>query len=234
MKHTKRIISMAMAIIMVCTVITVFSACSKKPNEEATEAPETTTEESTTVEEPTEEEIPEITDEDVTTTEKQDETTTQKAEQTTKKEEPTTKRQEPTTEKHKPKAKKQNETTTENAEQTTKSAAEKETVYSCKTKNHHCTTKEEHKFICSLEDKGCPYCGSHSCRSFYTLDEWGNPCYDMTRCPEYSEKEDPSIYCEHCGLKCGLGDNGTCVRFTVDTECPICGKTVLAKTCHSH
>lgn len=232
MKHTKRIISMAMAIIMVCTVITVFSACSKKSNEEPTEAPETTTEESTTVEEPTEEEIPEITDEDVTTTEKQDETTTQKAEQTTKKEEPTTKRQEPVTQKKTEPTTKKEQPTTKKVEPTTKESSSDK--FTCTSPNHHCSTREEHKFICSLEDKGCPYCGSHSCRSFYTLDEWGNPCYDMTRCPEYSEKEDPSIYCEHCGLKCGLGDNGTCVRFTVDTECPICGKTVPAKTCHSH
>ena len=56
----------------------------------------------------------------------------------------------------------------------------------------------------------------------------------MTKCPKYKEEKDPAVYCEHCGRECGLGDNGTCVRFTVDTECPICGKMVLAKTCHTH
>lgn len=106
--------------------------------------------------------------------------------------------------------------------------------YSCGTKGHHCDSKETHNFILSLENKGCPYCGSHSCKSFYTYDEWGNACYDPTRCESYSEKNDPCEYCQNCGKKVGTGSGNTCVRFTVDTKCPECGKTVKAKTCHSH
>lgn len=106
--------------------------------------------------------------------------------------------------------------------------------YSCGVSKHHCDSKETHDFIVSLEKKGCPYCGSHSCKSFYAVDEWGNACYDATRCESYSEKNDPCEYCQECGKKCGTGSNGTCVRFTVDTKCPECGKKVSAKTCHSH
>lgn len=106
--------------------------------------------------------------------------------------------------------------------------------YSCGVKGHHCDSLETHNFITSLEEKGCPICGSHSCKSFYAVDEWGNACYDITKCPEYTQEKDPCIYCQTCGKKVGDGDNGTCVRFTVDCTCPICGKTVKAKTCHTH
>lgn len=248
MKHTRRIISLAMVIVMVCSVMAVFSACNKRTVDEPTEPSETTTEEPATFEEPSGEEIPEVTTEDETTTEQNETTTekkepaTKKAEPTTarkqeptthKKTEPTTKKQEPVTQKKpEPTTKKQNEPTTKKVEPTTKESSSGK--FTCTSPNHHCTTKEEHEFLCSLEAKGCPICGSHSCKSFYSIDEWGNNCYDITRCPKYSEKEDPANRCEHCGRECGLGDNGTCVRFTVDTVCPICGKTVKAKTCHTH
>lgn len=106
--------------------------------------------------------------------------------------------------------------------------------YSCGKKGHHCDSKETHDFIVSLENKGCPYCGSHSCKSFYTYDEWGNACYDPTKCESYNAKSDPCEYCQECGKKVGTGSGDTCVRFTVDTKCPECGKSVKGKTCHSH
>lgn len=106
--------------------------------------------------------------------------------------------------------------------------------YSCGSAKHHCDSKETHNFIVSLENKGCPDCGSHSCKSFYAVDEWGNACYDPIKCESYSAKNDASEYCQECGKKCGTGSNGTCVRFTVDTTCPECGKKVSGKTCHSH
>ena len=106
--------------------------------------------------------------------------------------------------------------------------------YSCGKKGHHCDSKETHDFIVSLENKGCPHCGSHSCKSFYTYDEWGNACYDPTKCDSYNAKSDPCEYCQECGKKVGTGSGDTCVRFTVDTKCPECGKSVKGKTCHSH
>ncbi len=106
--------------------------------------------------------------------------------------------------------------------------------YSCGKKGHHCDSKETHDFIVSLESKGCPHCGSHSCKSFYTYDEWGNACYDPTKCESYNAKSDPCEYCQECGKKVGTGSGSTCVRFTVDTKCPECGKSVKGKTCHSH
>ena len=106
--------------------------------------------------------------------------------------------------------------------------------YSCGKKGHHCDSKETHDFIVSLESKGCPHCGSHSCKSFYTYDEWGNACYDPTKCESYNAKSDPCEYCQECGKKVGTGSGSTCVRFTVETKCPECGKSVKGKTCHSH
>lgn len=107
-------------------------------------------------------------------------------------------------------------------------------IYSCGKSGHHCESKETHDFIVSLENKGCPHCGSHSCKSFYTTDEWGNACYDETKCPQYNVKKDPLKYCQDCGKPIGKGDNGTCVHFTVDTKCPDCNEPVKARTCHSH
>lgn len=106
--------------------------------------------------------------------------------------------------------------------------------YSCGKSGHHCESKETHSFIVSLEKKGCSICGSHSCKSFYAIDEWGNACYDISKCTKYSEKKDPNKYCDECARKIGNGSKGTCVRFTVDTKCPDCGKSVKARTCHTH
>ena len=106
--------------------------------------------------------------------------------------------------------------------------------YSCGKAGHHCESKETHSFIVSLEKKGCSLCGSHSCKSFYAIDEWGNACYDISKCTKYSEKKDPNKYCDDCTKKIGDGSKGTCVRFTVDTKCPDCGKSVKARTCHTH
>lgn len=249
MKKSKTIISMALCILTVISLFTVFTGCGKQTEPETTTTTtQPTTEEKTTVD------IPEVTTEEKTTKEevttKKEETTTvkhtspttTKAPQTTKPnttKAPSTTKAPTTTKPHTTEATTKVPQTTKphTTEPTTKKpepTTQKTTKYSCGSANHKCKTKEEHAFIKSLESKGCPTCGSHSCKSFYTVDEWGNNCYDMTRCPKYSVKTDPVNTCEHCGKPCGLGDKGTCVRFTVDTKCPGCGKTVKAKTCHSH
>lgn len=247
MKNTKRIICLALCIISVALLLCGCGKTKKPP--EGTQVTEESTTEKVKPEEP------------ITIEEPSKETEKQTEKETTKKEEPTTKKTEPTTSKPAPSTtkpsttkpttpsttkapEKKPETTTKKEEpttkkpETTKPATTKPTTepkpYSCGKAKHHCTTKEEHAFIVSLEEKGCPICSSHSCKSFYALDEWGNPCYDITRCPKYSEKKDPANTCEHCGREVGIGDNGTCVRFTVETKCPGCGKTVAAKTCHTH
>lgn len=107
-------------------------------------------------------------------------------------------------------------------------------IYSCGVSGHRCHNKEAHNITTMLENKGCHHCGSHSCKSFYTTDEWGNACYDETKCPQYNVKQDPLKYCQDCGKPVGTGSNGTCVHFTVDTKCPDCNESVKAKTCHSH
>lgn len=107
-------------------------------------------------------------------------------------------------------------------------------AYNCGVKKHNCDSKETHDFIVSLEKKGCSICGSHTCKSFYAVDEWGNACYDITKCPKYTIKNDPTVYCSTCGKKIGDGSNGTCVRYVNDTVCEICHGAVKGKTCHSH
>lgn len=241
MKHTRKNICIALCIL---TVVTMFAACGKKDKltDEEILTTEKTTKEQITIEEPGKETEKQTEKE---TTIKTEETTTKKAEVTTTKTVPSTTKPSTTKPVTPPSTTKvperkpastthKQESTTKKPESTTKPTTTKPKPYSCGKSKHHCASKEEHTFIVSLEDKGCTICGSHSCKSFYVLDEWGNPCYDITRCPKYSEKKDPSNYCEHCGKKIGLGDNGTCVRFTVETKCPICKKTVAAKTCHTH
>lgn len=253
MKNTRKVICISLCILTVSTVMAMFTACGKEKEEETSPLISETTLSDISIEEP----MIETTKKRRKTTTEKETTTTQRAVTETKRYEPTTSRQfvatkktttpsttkkpEPTTQRRETTTKKQEVTTTKKTEPTTKKpvtitkpATTEPKSYSCGSRNHHCTTKEEHAFIKSLEEKGCSICGSHSCRSFYAIDEWGNNCYDITKCPKYSEKKDPANYCEHCGKEVGLGDNGTCVRFTVDTKCPICGKKVPAKTCHTH
>ena len=105
-------------------------------------------------------------------------------------------------------------------------------TYSCGVSGHHCTGPETHSFICELEQKGCEYCGSHSCPSFYAVDEWGQGCYTPSKCPKYDILADPVWYCQICHKPCGDGRNGTCVQFVIDCTCPNCGEQVIAWTCH--
>ena len=105
--------------------------------------------------------------------------------------------------------------------------------YDCGTPGHHCDGPETHAYILNLELGGCPYCGSHSCPSFYATDEWGQTCYTPSKCPQYDVHSDPVYYCQKCGKPCGDGGNGTCAEYNIDIDCPICGEHVEAWTCHS-
>jgi len=105
--------------------------------------------------------------------------------------------------------------------------------YSCGVANHHCKTAENHAYLLNLELEGCPYCGSHSCPSFYAVNEWGYPRCDPTLCPQYSAKKDPIQYCQVCGKKIGNGQNGTCTQYINACDCPFCGEHVESRTCHT-
>ncbi|MCR5635561.1 MAG: hypothetical protein K6F76_00040 [Clostridiales bacterium] len=106
-------------------------------------------------------------------------------------------------------------------------------AYDCGTAGHHCDGPETHAYILNLEIEGCPYCGSHSCQSFYAADEWGNTCYTPSNCPSYDIHNDPAYYCQDCGKPTGDGSNGTCVQFVEACNCPNCGQWVDAWTCHT-
>lgn len=108
-----------------------------------------------------------------------------------------------------------------------------EEKYSCGCANHHCQNADYHTSLLNREMEGCPYCGSHSCPSFYAVNEWGYTTLDITLCPKYNEKSDPLKYCQECGKKPGDGSNGTCVQFLHACDCPNCGEHVEANTCHT-
>ena len=105
--------------------------------------------------------------------------------------------------------------------------------YDCGTEGHHCDGPETHAYILNLELKGCKYCGSHSCPSFYAVDEWGNTCYTPSECPAYDVHDDPVHYCQKCCKACGDGTNGTCVQYVNACDCPSCGEHVDSWTCHT-
>ncbi|MDD4492742.1 MAG: hypothetical protein PHV32_00080 [Eubacteriales bacterium] len=108
-----------------------------------------------------------------------------------------------------------------------------EEKYSCGAANHHCKNAEAHAYILNLELEGCSMCGSHSCPSFYGTDEWGNTGLFPTLCPKYNTQSDPLHTCQKCGKKTGDGSNGTCVEFINACNCPLCGESVVARTCHT-
>ena len=105
--------------------------------------------------------------------------------------------------------------------------------YDCGTEGHNCDGPETHAYILNLELKGCKYCGSHSCPSFYAVDEWGNTCYTPSKCPAYDVHDDPVHYCQKCSKACGDGTNGTCVQYVSACDCPSCGEHVDSWTCHT-
>lgn len=107
------------------------------------------------------------------------------------------------------------------------------TVYNCDTASHKCNTPTKHAYIQNLEIEGCKTCGSHSCKSFYALNQWGYTHYTPSKCPEYNKQKDPVHTCQECGKPTGNGKSGTCVRFVTTDDCPKCGENVSAWTCHS-
>lgn len=234
-KQNKTIIALVIGIIAVSIFIAVMIGSNL-----STDEPETTTEPTSEVTE-TVGEI--VIDENITET-TADESTTVKEAEIIKLEEPEIVTQKPSSQTVKPQTSTEKPATPVTQKPSPGSQGTHSEIlengndsvneYSCGSAKHHCDSKETHNFIVSLEKKGCPHCGSHSCKSFYAVDEWGNACYDPLKCESYSAKNDASEYCQECGKKCGTGSNGTCVRFTVDTTCPECGKEVSGKTCHSH
>lgn len=106
--------------------------------------------------------------------------------------------------------------------------------YNCGSSNHHCKNAEAHAYTQNLELGGCPFCGSHSCASFYDVNEWGFTRYNQTLCPKYSDKSDPNKYCQDCGRALWSQSNPAgCFRYLQDTDCE-CGEHVKGNTCHHH
>lgn len=109
-----------------------------------------------------------------------------------------------------------------------------EESYNCGCANHHCQNAEYHAGLLNRELDGCPYCGSHSCPSFYAVNEWGFTIYDETLCPQYNEQGGSTKYCPDCGRPMWSVDNPTgCFRYLQDTQCE-CGELVPGNTCHHH
>jgi hypothetical protein len=109
-----------------------------------------------------------------------------------------------------------------------------EEAYDCGCANHHCQNEEFHASLINRELEGCPFCGSHSCPSFYAVNEWGYTKYDATLCPQYNAQKDDALVCPDCGRPMWSPDNPTgCFRYLQDTQCE-CGELVPGNTCHHH
>ena len=77
-------------------------------------------------------------------------------------------------------------------------------------------------------------CGSHSCPSFYDVNEWGFTAYNPQKCPKYQETKDPAKYCQRCGREMWSPENPNgCFSYLQDTQCE-CGELVKGNTCHHH
>lgn len=109
-----------------------------------------------------------------------------------------------------------------------------EEEYKCGSANHHCQSAGFHASLLNRELEVCPYCSSHSCPSFYAVNEWGYTCYDATLCPKYNVQQDPAKVCSDCGRAKWSSDNPTgCFRYLQETQCE-CGELVPGNTCHHH
>ncbi len=108
------------------------------------------------------------------------------------------------------------------------------TPYSCGSPNHHCENAEYHAGLLNRELEGCEMCGSHSCPSFYDVNEWGFTAYNPQKCPKYQETKDPAKYCQRCGREMWSPENPNgCFSYLQDTQCE-CGELVKGNTCHHH
>lgn len=77
-----------------------------------------------------------------------------------------------------------------------------------------------------LLDAGMPESLAKKSTSTYAINSWKA---DVNR----ANGKVPTFNCSECGKLAGSGTHGTCVRFTTDGPCPVCGEYVTAKTCHS-
>lgn len=107
--------------------------------------------------------------------------------------------------------------------------------YECGFEGHLCRTENGHENFLEMLEKGCSYCGKHDCSSFFVLAGDGYYNVDVTMCPEYDVKKDPTKYCEKCGLPVGTqveSGEKCCHKFVVDRNCDWCGEPVKALGCH--
>lgn len=107
-------------------------------------------------------------------------------------------------------------------------------MYSCGYPNHVCCNEEFHYWLIEHE---CDVCGKTDCPANFAIDPdtlYTQP--DGTQCPEYEERNDPSKYCQKCGLKTGgyAQPGEECCRrgSSKDRECTWCGETIKANECH--
>lgn len=108
--------------------------------------------------------------------------------------------------------------------------------YTCGWENHYCCSDADHEAMLEEMARGCYYCGDTECPSFYARNENGFTVTDVTHCPAYSEKSDPTKYCQTCGHRCAApwisGETYCCKTNTDGTPCPWCGEERMAGECH--
>ena len=105
--------------------------------------------------------------------------------------------------------------------------------YNCHSENHACKDEVSHNRLLAEIEQGCPYCGKNDCPSFFALDENLFTKIDFTKCAEYNIKQDPTEYCQVCGLPLsGKSGDVVCHQSMKGLPCDYCGAERGAQECH--
>lgn len=108
-------------------------------------------------------------------------------------------------------------------------------AYSCGTEGHICKSEAYHNSLMEYITEGCTHCGSSECPCLLTINASGYTWPDYTQCPQYDVHNDPSVYCQTCGLvRSGNAESGEkcCSKANKDITCTWCGKEMFAGECH--
>lgn len=107
-------------------------------------------------------------------------------------------------------------------------------MYSCGYPNHVCCNEEFHYWLIEHE---CDICGKTDCPANFAIDPdtlYTQP--DGEQCPMYEEYNDPSKWCQTCGLHkrmMGYDPTKSCSRSTKVKPCTKCGKDYEIDVCHT-
>lgn len=107
--------------------------------------------------------------------------------------------------------------------------------YDCGVEGHICFGEEAHNNLMKYIEAGCTHCGSSDCPCLLSISIYGSTWPDYTQCPQYDERNDPTVYCQDCCLiLSGPAESGQecCRRTNRTVTCSWCQNTITAGECH--